>query len=971
MRPVFRNGIAVHQTPTMRLAVHPAPDWSTPPRLEGEWSAGGMSGRFAHGDADPSNLCGPVGALDTVGSHNLPTLPPSLLTRRGAAILDDSRGPALDAHGFPVRREQSETALDLYVFVYGHDYRRALRDLVCVAAAPPLPPRGVLGLWYSRFWRHTDRELLDVADRFASEGMPLDVLVLDVDWHLHGWEGYDWDPECFPDPAGFMAELSRRRVLSSFNVHPWVPLLPADTHHAECRRRLWRTVGEDEGIVFDHVRRDEATVAYEVLRQPIDELGCDMWWIDGAHAKLDGVDAQLLTNHAFLHFAEGDARRRPAILARYGGLGSHRQGIGFSGDTHSHWAVLRYQVMLTARSANQAYGLWSHDVGGHLGRRLDTELLVRWVQAASLWPVLRLHSDHGERLPWDYGDVALDACRRAVQQRLCLVPYLYDLQVEAHETGLSMYRPMYVDWPECDEAYDVDDQAMVGGALLHAPVCARGREPGGAALRSVWLPPGEWHDLRSGVRTQGGRTVTVRAALSDTPLFARAGGIVVTQPEGTRGADAAIDPLGITVFAGASGEHVHVDDDGVSRAFESGALARTPIGYDEARAEVAVGPASVDHHVAPAQRTLLVQLAGVDAADEVSVEGGTILERQVEGWAPRGPAVLVRADDLRTSAVRVRFAAAREDAEAAAKLVWRTRVSEAAVAAGEHLGAVRAAAAEVRTGAIAACARLLVDRMPEPVAADAVCALGGAGLLNHAVVEGLTLRVRAMPVAGDDVDVVPGVGADAEFPLGDTQSLDVHVHRIDAQVVVCGGPRLRLQRELRFDQTSVRHLALLPDVPIPDDDVDADAAPDGLHDLAAPGWQLVALPPPADPLDDPVARLDLTSWGWLDVPRTFFYVAARLETGVAQDVVLRLPVVVADPSQLRLWVDGARIDGSTRPLLDHPDEHVFPVRLDAGAHDVLVRIVHPQYVNYLAMRVTAPDGAPAHDLRALPPQIRA
>jgi hypothetical protein len=831
LHPVLRDGVAVHETSMLRVTVHVAVDLFTPPRVHVAFAAGGMEGAWWFGDDDPGNLGGPVANLDTVGSYNLPPLPPSLLSRRGAAILDESHGPVIDESGFAAVRDEHHRALDLYVFAYGRDFRRALRDYVLVAGPPPLPPRAILGLWYSRFWRHTDGELLEVADRFAAEGMPLDTLVVDVDWHLHGWEGYDWDPACFPDPAAFLEALRARRILSSFNVHPRVPLRPADSHHGECRRRLARPVGEDEGIVFNHALRDEATVAYEVLRRPIETLGCDIWWIDGAHAPLDGGDEQLLTNHAFLHFAERSASRRSVVLARYGGRGSHRGCIGFSADTHSHWAVLRYQVMLTARSANEAYGLWSHDVGGFFGRRLDPELLVRWMQAASLWPVLRLHSAHGDRLPWDYGDAALAACRSAVQLRLRLLPFLYDLQWEAHTTGLSMYRPMYVDWPECEAAYGADDQAMVGGALLHAPVCARGREPDGAALRTVWLPPGEWHDLRSGARLPGDRSMAVRAGLDESPLFGRAGGIVVTQPPGLRGIDAVPEPLGITVFHGADGSHLHVEDDGVSRAFEQGAVSRIPIRYQDECGEVVVGPLAGDGP-SPPRRLLLVQLAGVDGAEEVVVEGGSIVERDATAWAPRGVGVLVRTDDLRTAPLRVRF-----------------------------LGA-------------------------------------------------------------------------------------------------CDGA---------VDQTSVRHLAMLTGVPIPGDDDSAAAPPDGVHDLGAPGWRAITLPPPADPLDDPTARLDLMPWGGRDVPRTFAYLAARLDSSAAQDVLVHLPMTVV-LAHLRVWVDGVQIAGETRPLLDHADEHVFPVHLDAGMHDVLVRMVHPQYCNFFALRVTAPDGISAARLRVCPLQ---
>ena len=57
---------------------------------------------------------------------------------------------------------------------------------------------------------------------------------------------------------------------------------------------------------------------------------------------------------------------RPFIMGRFGGLGTHRYPIGFSGDTVSSWETLTFQVEFTCLAANVAYQ-WGHDIGGHWG----------------------------------------------------------------------------------------------------------------------------------------------------------------------------------------------------------------------------------------------------------------------------------------------------------------------------------------------------------------------------------------------------------------------------------------------------------------------------------------------------------------------------------------------------------------------------------------------------------------------------
>ena len=78
-----------------------------------------------------------------------------------------------------------------------------------------------------------------------------------------------------------------------------------------------------------------------------------------------------------------------AVLARWGGMGSHRYQVGFSGDVSTlSWENLAYQPYFSATAANVGYGYWSHDVEGPSA---DLELYTRWVQWGALSGVMRMH----------------------------------------------------------------------------------------------------------------------------------------------------------------------------------------------------------------------------------------------------------------------------------------------------------------------------------------------------------------------------------------------------------------------------------------------------------------------------------------------------------------------------------------------------------------------------------------------------
>ncbi len=222
------------------------------------------------------------------------------------------------------------------------------------------------------------------------------------------------------------------------------------------------------------------------------------------------------------------------IFSRWGGWGSQRYPVQFSGDAESRWDVLAFEVELTATAGNAGCAYWSHDVGGHwsLDGRCDAELFTRWVQFGAVSPVLRVHSTRdpaNDRRAWLDGEPYLSAMRRAHLLRRALRPYLERTAMQCHDDGTPLCRPMYLDAPETDDAYAARDQYFLGDDLIAVPVAAPGQGSPRFARVEAWLPPGRWTEWESGRNFDGPCWVACDVALAGMLIFERENAGVLPQ----------------------------------------------------------------------------------------------------------------------------------------------------------------------------------------------------------------------------------------------------------------------------------------------------------------------------------------------------------------------------------------------------------------------------------------------------------
>ena len=380
-------------------------------------------------------------------------------------------------------------------------------------------------------------------------------------------------------------------------------------------------------ITFDLSDEKQADVFMHYLHGPLMGQGVDFWWVDGGSGSVDmpGLNKQLWTNKVFYDYSAQATGKRAFILGRYGDWGSERYPGFFTGDAYSEWPVLAYEVAFSARGGNVLVPWISHDIGGFHGRRIDFDLYARWIEFGAFSGILRMHSAHENpragnvRMPWTYGQKGVELMRRYFALRTQLIPYIYSYAWRAHRESLPILSPLYLEYPDVEEAYKHPHEYFFGSEMLIAPVIAAG------GRQTVWLPPGDWLGFFDGRRYEGGRAFSAQYAVEDTPVFVRAGAIVPEQRAGGYSDQRPLDALILNVYGSGGGHFELYEDDGESlHPDDAGQHALTAMSHTlgaDGVHHLVIEPAQGAYPAQPQQRSYELRLRSSTKPSSISVNG--------------------------------------------------------------------------------------------------------------------------------------------------------------------------------------------------------------------------------------------------------------------------------------------------------------------------------------------------------------
>lgn len=498
-------------------------------------------------DPNKHNLKGTARTLDqTNGKAKYDN---GVVGRYGAAVLEDKSLIMGEDGMVKARREQK----DYYVFATKQP-QRALELLYAITGRPPMIPRYAVGNWWSRYYAYEQQEYLDLMDRFKKEGIKFTIATVDMDWHVTdvrkefgfkgiegiyaifvGWTGYTWNKHLFPDYKQFLKDLKERNLHTTLNLHPAAGVRYFEVQYKDVAKAVGIDPATKETVKFDITSAKFLNAYFKYLHRPYEKDGVDFWWIDwqqGTKSKLKGYDPLWACNH-YHYLDNAYLDKRPMILSRYAGIGSHRYPVGFSGDTFVTWKSLALQPDFTSQASNVGFTTWSHDICGHmLGNSKDDELYLRWIQFGIFSPICRLHStkDRGRffpsisKEPWNHPSVYDDAVRY-LNLRHALIPYVYTAYYQNYKNSVPICKPMYYDYPAEDMAYKIKNQYAFGSELVVCPITSKVRDTQ-KAYRDIWVPEGEKYiDFFTGEEFESGYH-RIGKKLADMPVYVRPGSII-------------------------------------------------------------------------------------------------------------------------------------------------------------------------------------------------------------------------------------------------------------------------------------------------------------------------------------------------------------------------------------------------------------------------------------------------------------
>jgi alpha-D-xyloside xylohydrolase len=189
-------------------------------------------------------------------------------------------------------------------------------------------------------------------------------------------------------------------------------------------------------------------------------------------------------------------------FSRGGGLGAQRYPFLWAGDQRREFRYLQPVLTSILSSGLSGIPFMSYDMAGYWpGGNDDPEekVFIRGTEMGCFSSNMQTHGFVTR--PYDFPDPIKDIYRVYAKLHQALRPYLLEQVEHACRTGTPLMRHLFLYDPKDQNVYNIDDEYMLGEALLAAPVFSADEK------RDIYLPKGNWRNMLDGKTYQGNQSI--------------------------------------------------------------------------------------------------------------------------------------------------------------------------------------------------------------------------------------------------------------------------------------------------------------------------------------------------------------------------------------------------------------------------------------------------------------------------------
>lgn len=495
-----------------------------------------------------------------------------------------------------------------YYFIAGPEPKKIVQQFTALVGRTPLPPLWSLGYQQSRYSYYPEARAREVVQTLREKKVPADVIYFDIDYQ-RGNAPFTINREYFPHfekmIADFRAQGMRTILITDLHIkkdpdHGYAPYDSGMKNDVFVKRpdgSVYVGIVWPGDSVFPDFTLTRVRDWWGGLYKDFVNMGVAGFWndmnepatfqtlsktmpLDNVHRLDDGTTL----DHRAIHnvFGMENARatyegllklrpdERPFVLTRAAYAGAERYAATWTGDNSATWNHIGMSVSQIMNLGLSGYSLVGADVGGFAGSP-PVDLLTRWYELGVFYPIYRNHAAKGtaDHEPWASGPEQEAIRKRYIELRYRLLPFIYTAMEESSHTGVPLMEPLFLEYPDEQGLYGEDHEFLFGKDFLVAPVVSEKVD-----AEDIHLPPGDWYDFWTAEKHSSKEQISLHPALSETPLYVRAGAIIPMQPVVQSTNEKPDGPLELRVYPGSDCHGTLYQDDGLTFAYKKGNVLR-------------------------------------------------------------------------------------------------------------------------------------------------------------------------------------------------------------------------------------------------------------------------------------------------------------------------------------------------------------------------------------------------------------